>query len=188
MAQQKKMNPLEKSGVGVFDDATFAEFLHRLVPVQGYLTVLNVELLQTATVVSDQLDPSVGHQIAVAQTEFLQVGTAFGERPETGVADVALANVQRPEPGTGPGQHGDGVVADRFAAPDVQVPQLVAPARNHLQSGVAHLIALGHRKVTEQSPQLGQFVQPKVGDLITVGHAQLLESRTETRHEFNASV
>jgi len=159
----------------VLDDAPLAVLLHGLVSVRGYLTVLDVELLQSAAVVRDQLYAAVGDQVAVAEAELLQVGTALGQRPEASVAHVALADVERAEPGARPRQHRDGVVADRLAATHVQVPQLVTPARDHLQSRVAHLIALGHRKVPQQSAQFGQLVQPEIGHLVTVGHTQLFQ-------------
>lgn len=127
--------------------APLAIRLHGPVPVRGYLTVLYVELLQSAAVVRDHLNAAVGDQVAVAQTELFQVGTALGQRAQARVAHVALADVQGPEPGARPRQHGDGVVADCLASPHVQVPQLVAPARHHLQAGVAHLVALGHRQI-----------------------------------------
>lgn len=164
----------EKTGVGVLDDAPLAVLLHGPIPVRGYLTVLYVELLQAAAVVRDQLYTAVGDQVAVAQAELLQVWTALGERAQARIAHVALADVQRPEPGTRPRQHGDGVVADRFAAAHVQVPELVATARHHLEPGVAHLVAFGHRQVPEQRAQLGELVQPEVGHLVAVRHAQLL--------------
>lgn len=178
----------EKSGVSVLDDAPLAVLLHGPIPVRGYLTVLYVELLQAAAVVRDQLYTAVGDQVAVAQAELLQVGTALGERAQARVAHVALADVQRPEPGTRTRQHSDGVVADRFAAAHVQVPELVAAARHHLEPGVAHLVAFGHRQVPEQRAQLGQLVQPEVGHLVAVRHAQLLQGRTETRHGLDPGV
>lgn len=172
----------------MLDDAPLAVLLHGLVSVGGYLTVLYVELLQPAAVVRDQLYAAVGDQVAVAEAELLQVGTALGQRPKAGVAHVALADVERAEPGARPRQHGDGVVADRLAAAHVQVPQLVAPARDHLQPGVTHLIALGHRQVSQQRAQFGQLVQPEIGHLVAVRHAQLLQRRTETRHELDTGV
>lgn len=179
---------LKETGVRVLDDAPFAVLLHGLVPVRGYLTVLYVELLQAPAVVRDQLYTAVGDQVAVAQAELLQVGTALGQRAEARVAHVALTDVQRAEPSARPGQHGDGVVADRFAAAHVQVPQLVAPARDHLEPRVAHLVAFGDRQVSQQRAQLGQLVQTEIGYLVAVRHAQLLQRRTETRHELDASV
>lgn len=178
----------EEPGVGMLDDAPFAVLLHGLVPVRGYLTVLYVELLQAPAVVRDQMYAVVGDQVTVTQAELLQVGTAFGQRPEARVAHVALADVKRAETGARPRQHGNRIVADRLAAAHVQVPQLVAPARDHLQPGVAHLIALGHRQVSQQRAQFGQLVQTEVGHLVTVRHAQFLERRTETRYELDARI
>lgn len=106
----------------MLDDAPFAVLLHGLVPVRGYLTVLYVELLQATAVVRDQVYAVVGDKVAVAQAELLQVGTALGQRPEARVAHVALADVERAEPGARPRQHGDRVIADRLAAAHVQVP------------------------------------------------------------------
>lgn len=193
MSRSKKANSevfpgSEETGVGVFNDAPLAVLLHGLVPVRGYLAVLYVELLQAAAVVRDELYAAVGDQVAVAQAELLQVGTALGQRTQASVAHVALTDVQCAQPGARPRQHGDGVVADRLAAAHVQVPKLIATARNHLQPGVANLVALGHRKVPQQRAELGQLVKPEVGYLVAIRHAQLLQRRTETRHELNASV
>lgn len=178
----------EESGVGVLDDAPLAVFLDGLVPVRGYLAILYVELLEAPAVVRDQLYAAIGDQVAVAEAELFQIGTALCQRPEARVAHVAFADVERPETGARPRQHGDGIVADRLAAAYVQVPQLVAPARYYFEPGVAHLIALGHRQISQQRPQLGQLVQPEVGHLVAVRNAQLFERRTETRHELYTGV
>lgn len=77
----------------MLDDAPLAVFFHRLVTVHGYLTILYVEQLQAPAVVRDQLYTAVGDQVAVAQAEFLQVGTALGQRAQSSVANVALADV-----------------------------------------------------------------------------------------------
>lgn len=92
----------EETGIGVLDDAPLAVLLHGLVSVSGYLTVLYVELLQPAAVVCDQLYAAVSNQVAVSEAELLQVGTALGQRPEASVAHVALADVERSEPGARP--------------------------------------------------------------------------------------
>lgn len=178
----------EETRIGVLNDAPLAVFLHGFIPVRRYLTVLYVELLQASAVVRDQLYAAVGDQVAVAQAELLQVGTAFGQSAQARVAHVALANVERAQPGARPRQHRNGVVADRLAATHVQVPQLVAPARDHLQTRVAHLVTLGHRQISQQRAQFSQLVQAKIGHLVAVGHAQLFQRRTETRHELYTGV
>lgn len=92
----------EETGIGVFDDAPFAVFLHGFVPVRGYLTVLYVELLQPAAIVSNQLYTAIGDQVTVAETELLQVRAALGQCPEARVAHVALADVEGAESGARP--------------------------------------------------------------------------------------
>ena len=61
-------------------------------------------MLQASTVVRDALDPGVCHQRTALHAQLLQIGTVAREQFESDVGDVALADVQRPKPGAGPGK------------------------------------------------------------------------------------
>lgn len=142
----------------MFDNASLAEPLDRLIAFEGYLAILNVELLQTSAVVAHKLNASIGNQVAIAHTQLLQVGAVLGQHFETRIRHVALADVQGPQSRAGVGHRDQGVVADRFAAAHVQVTQFVATFRYHLQAHVTHLAAFGHGQVAQIRAQFGQFV------------------------------
>lgn len=106
---------LAKSWIGMLDDASLAVFLNCSVPFYGDLAILDVQLLQSSAVVRYALDPSVGDHITISQTKFLQVGTAFGQCSKSGITDVALADIQSPQPRAGPRQNVDRVITNRLA-------------------------------------------------------------------------
>lgn len=132
----------------MFNDASFAVLLHCSVSFDGYLAILDVQLLQAPAVVRNALDPSIGDHITISQAKFLQIGTAFGQSPKSGIADVALANVQRPQPRAGPSQNVDRVIADRLATTCVEVAHFVAPSGYDLQSCIGNLVAFGHGEIS----------------------------------------
>lgn len=164
---------LAESWIRVLDDASFAVLFDRPVALDRDLAVLDVELLQPPAVVRDGLDAAVRNHITISQAKLLQIGTAFGERAQAGIADVTLADVEGPQPGTGPGEHVDRIVADRLAASGVQIAHLVAAPGDHLEASVRHLVTLGHREIAQRCTQLGQLVQAKVRDVGAVRYAQL---------------
>lgn len=165
----------EESGVSVFNDATLAVLFDGPIAFDGYLAVLDVELLQTATVVGDALHASVRDEVAAADAELLEVRATLREGSQPRVADVAFADVEGPQPRAGTRQHGDGVVGDGLAAAGVQIPQLVAAPCHHLEARVRDLVALGHRQVAQRRTQLRQLVQTEVRHLRAVGHTQLTQ-------------
>lgn len=89
----------------MLDDALAAELFDGAVALDGDEAVLDVELAQAAAVVGDGAHALVRHQFAALDAQLLQVGTVFGQQPQAAVGDVALAQVQRPQPRAAARQH-----------------------------------------------------------------------------------
>jgi len=84
---------------------------------------MNVELLQSAAVISYALYAPVGHQIAGSDAKFFEVRAALRQGAQAGVADVTLADVEGPQPRARPSQNGYRVIAHGLASSCVQVPE-----------------------------------------------------------------
>ena len=56
--------------------------------------VLDVEMLQSSTILAHILHSSVSHQSTALHTQLLQVGAVLREQLQTQVTHVTLANVQ----------------------------------------------------------------------------------------------
>lgn len=82
----------------MFDDTFFAELFHHPVTFQRHWAILDVELLQAPAVVGDALDTGVADHLAALHAQLLQVGAVFGHQFEPDVRDVALADIQGPDP------------------------------------------------------------------------------------------
>lgn len=172
----------------MLNHAPLAETLHRPVPVHRNLAILDVQLLQSAAVVGDALHTTIRNHITIFQAQLFQIRAALRQCPQSRIADVALANIERSQARTRTSQHNNRVVADRLAAARVQVAQLVAAPRNHLQTGIGYLVALGHGQVAERGAQLRQLVQAEVGDAGAVADAQLAQRHTKAGHEAQTGV
>ena len=152
----------------VLDDAPFAKLFDGSVAVNSHRTVLDVQLLEAPAVVSHKLDPLVRNHFATLSAELLEVRAVLRQGLEPDVSDVALADVERAEPRARSGQGVDGIVADRLAASDVKVPQLVAQPGDLFDACVGDGGALCHGQVAEVGAQLGQFEHSQVGDVAAV--------------------
>lgn len=172
----------------MFDDASFTVFFNSSVTFEGYLTILNVKLLQSPAVICYTLYAPICHKITAPEAQFLEVRATLGERSQSCVTDVTLTNVQSSESSAGPGQDGNGIIANCFTAPSVEIPQFIASPGNHFEASVRYLVALCHRQVPECRSKLGQFVQAKVCYLGAIGYTQFSQRRAETRYVFYASI
>ena len=161
----------------MFDDAPMAMPLHHPVAVQGHpRAVLDVELLQPSTGSRDGAHPGVADHLAPAHAHLLQLGAVDGEHLEAGVGEVALAEVDRPQPRpTAPRQLLDGRVANVCAAAHVEVAQLVAVPCNRRHADVRDPMALGRGEVAEGGPEPGEFEEGGVGDGGAVGDGELAQ-------------
>jgi len=121
-----------ESRICVFDDAALAVLLDRPVALDGNRTVLDIQLLETATIICDTLHPAVRDHVAAAQAELLQVRTALGQSSKPRVAHIALPDVQGSQTWTGSRQDRNGVIAHGLTSSSVQIAQLIAPPGNHL--------------------------------------------------------
>ena len=74
------------------------------VPFDRDEAILDVELPQSAAVVGDGSNTFVRHELARFHAEFLEIGTMLGQEPKAPIGDVALAEIQGPQPGAGAGQ------------------------------------------------------------------------------------
>ena len=166
-----------KSRVRVFDDAPMAMSLHHPVAVQGHpRAVLDVELLQAPAGSRDGAHPGVPHHLAAAHAHLLQLGAVDGEHLEAGVGEVALAQVDRPQPRpAAPRQLLDRRVADVRAAAHVEVAQLVAVPRDRRHTDICDPMTLGRGEVAEGGSEPGEFEEGGVGDGGTVGDGELAE-------------
>lgn len=124
----------------MFNHTPLAVFLYSSVSFQRNLAVLNIQLLQPSAVIRYALHPSISNQITIPQTQLLQVRTALGQRPQAGVTNIALPDVQSTQPGAGSRKHGYGIIRDCLTTPHVKISQLVTPFCQHLQAGIADSI------------------------------------------------
>ena len=101
----------------------------------------------------------------------------MGQVTEAVIRDIALAEVQRPEPGAAGGEAEEAGVSDGGAAPGVEVAQLVAVGHQVPETRVRHAVTLGHGEIPgtlrsqsgaleavipEGGPQLGQLAEAAV--------------------------
>ena len=102
----------------------------------------------------------------------------MGQVTEAVIRDIALAEVQRPEPGAAGGEAEEAGVSHRGAAPGVEVTQLVAVGHQVPETRVRHAVTLGHGEIPgtlgsqsgsleaviipEGGPQLGQLAEAAV--------------------------
>ena len=66
----------------------------------------------------------------------------MGQVTEAVIRDIALAEVQRPEPGAAGGEAEEAGVSDGGAAPGVEVAQLVAVGHQVPETSVRHAVTL----------------------------------------------
>lgn len=182
------MLALTESRIRVLDDTPFAVLFHSSITLQRHLTILNVEILQTTTIIRNALHPSIGNHITIFETQFLQIRATFGQCMQASIRHIAFSNVQCPESWTRMGQNGDGIIADCFTASSIQITQFVASTSDHFEASVRHLIAFGHREVSQGCSQLGQFVEREIGYVDAVRYAKLTQTGAETWHEFQTDI
>eukprot|EP00095_Tigriopus_kingsejongensis_P010600 snap_masked-scaffold818_size92908-processed-gene-0.13 protein:Tk10600 transcript:snap_masked-scaffold818_size92908-processed-gene-0.13-mRNA-1 annotation:"hypothetical protein OsI_16083" len=127
---------LVETRIGVFDDALGAELLHRPISVNGDRTVLDVQLLEATASVGNVLEALIADHLAALQAELLQTGTVLAQELEAHVGHVALANVERAESGAGFAEALEGDIAHGLAASDVEVAELVAQLGDLLDARV----------------------------------------------------
>ena len=161
----------------MLDDAPLAMSLHRPVRVQGDpRAVLDVQLLQASTGSCNGAHPGVANHLAPAYAYLPQLGAVDREHLEAGVGEVALADVDRPQPrSAAPRQLLDGRVADVGAAAHVEVAQLVAVPRDRRHPDVGDPMTLGSGEVAEGGPESGELEEGGVGDGRAVGDGELAQ-------------
>ena len=147
-----------KPRVGVLDDAPGARLLDGPVGLQAHGAVLHVELLEAPAPGRHLPDPPVGDHVAAPDGELPQARAVPPQGGQPDVRDVALADVERPEPGAArAGQQLDRVVRDGLAAADVQVAELVAVPGDGPDPDVGDPGALGGREIAEVRTEAGEL-------------------------------
>ena len=91
---------LEESGIGVLDDALAAELLNGAVALDGDETILNVQLTQSAAVVSDGTHTLICDQFAALDAQLLQIGAMFGQKAKSTVCNVTFTQIKSTKPRT----------------------------------------------------------------------------------------
>lgn len=77
---------------------------------------------------------------------------------ESIVRNIALAQIQWFQPGARYGQCIDGLIADGFATPHVQIAQFVAMLDDVFDAAIGNPIAFGHWQVPQIRAQLGKLI------------------------------
>lgn len=148
--------------------------------------ILNVQMLQSAAVIRNVIQSVVAYHAAIAKAELLQ-GTTLSQHLQSGITNVATANIYSAQSGTTPRNKNNGIVTDRLAAPRIQISKLVAAPGDHLKALVRYFVALGHGQVA-QLAQLGQLIQSKVGDFNAIRDAEFTQRRAIGSDAFQAGV
>ena len=71
-----------------------------------------------------------------------------GEMAEAVVRHIALAEVERAEPGAAGGQGEDGGVSDGGTAAGVEIAELVAVGHQVTETSVRHTLTFGHGQIS----------------------------------------
>ena len=116
--------------------------------LQRHVALHHVERDQVPAPARHGQHPRVTHELTTAHGQLAEVRDLTREVAEAVVRHVALAEVERAEPGAAGGQREDGCVRDRSTASGVEVAELVAVGYEVTEASVRHTITFGHGQIS----------------------------------------